>query len=46
VAPDEIQRQGSTLFFLGRVFGQPIEARVRARHGPPQLWTAYLKISR
>jgi hypothetical protein len=41
VAPEEIQRRGSTLFFRGRVFGQPIEARVRARHGPPQLWTAY-----
>ncbi|TDH50772.1 EndoU domain-containing protein [Mycobacterium talmoniae] len=41
MGPDEIERKGSTLYFRGRVFGQEVEARVRGRNGPPQLWTAY-----
>lgn len=39
--PEEIQRLGSTLYLRGVVDGQGIELRVRARIGPPKLWTAY-----
>lgn len=42
--PDlEIERlgRGSTLLFRATIDGLRIEVRVRGRHGPPQLWTAY-----
>lgn len=41
VAPESIERTGSTLVFRGTIDGVPIVALARGRVGPPLLWTAY-----
>lgn len=41
-SPDEIERNGSTLYFRGTVGGQPLTVRVKGRmQGRPKVWTAY-----